>query len=516
MHVTLRQDWRVPNSVGTLNEIAKAMETNITGEHELSPFERLPGELRTQIYTYLLDANFLPPDLTDGCRQLHTSVLRVNRRTYHEAKAILYQSNTFIIVSTNWYEFRYPANDDACSYITDKTKHIERFDKATMNLDLVVPWGRPVLDRTSCLLVQQDLSRFLKMVRRFGLIRVSQWREVVEPTRIRINIFGSSGGRIPLKVQRAMLEPVKQLRDPGLQITLNGKLDTKYKAEVLADMMPQIIWLRACAVEIYDHAKSKLDEGLVQFQLRNLTEANNRFSASAELLEGAHINNPRIGRLSDRILLQDYWVLTAVALVNKALTLLHMRSFGPSEMLCARALVVMGRNRNVFPLEIVSKIHCCKSVSEALQDRSLDSHRSIQLALSDNRLQPDSIQAIRCLKKQLESNSMFSEFSQRRLLESQIKASLAPIVPPALSESTPDSLALEVHVLQQLGYKGGLLDHTMDVLVSVNSKSLEKWIQDLKENMRRFPLARVWFGESAAAKTLAPMSELEPHFDIAA
>ena len=482
-----------------------------------SYFENLPGELRTQLYTYLLDADFVPPDLLTQRRQFHTPILRVNRRTYHEAKDFLYRSNTFVILSTNWYEFSYPAHDDACFIITDQAQHIERFERATMRLDLELPWARPGPGRKSCLVVQQDLPRLLKMVRRFCLTRISQWRLIADETTVKINILASYDGQLPIRTQKAVLEPLKQLHYPGLRVALSGEVDIEYKEELMSAMMPQLEWVRAWAAEVYDHARSKLDEGMALFRSGNLRDASTRYSDAADLLESANINNPRIGRLADPAFPLGYTVLTTVGLVNKALALLHMRRFEPSTLLCSRALMLIGANQRNFPPEILSKAYCCKATIDAFQNRWNEGHTSIQLSLADNRLESDAVQAIRSLEKQLQATSVFSEYSQNRLLDSQTTSTLEPIVAPELAMTVSESLADEVYVLQRLGYTGDLLKSIAQARMTTHSDMLEQWIGELKEELEKFPMARIWFGDAAAAaagngKSVAPLSDFRSFF----
>jgi len=92
---------KFPNHASEVTEIDSItrhikLTTNKLSMSEIS-FLSLPGEIRNQIYSYLLIA----PPLT-GPRQigdfvkLHPSILSVCSKTYHEALEYLYAKNTFI------------------------------------------------------------------------------------------------------------------------------------------------------------------------------------------------------------------------------------------------------------------------------------------------------------------------------------------------------------------------------------------------------------------------------------
>ncbi|KAK8211331.1 hypothetical protein M8818_003298 [Zalaria obscura] len=90
----------------------------------------LPRTLRDRIYRYLLDAEYVKvtsdvrrqyhefrnfgtagTDSTAHGYRFHTSILGVNRAVYNEAMAVLYRTNTFILVSNNCPGFEHKTPD---------------------------------------------------------------------------------------------------------------------------------------------------------------------------------------------------------------------------------------------------------------------------------------------------------------------------------------------------------------------------------------------------------------------
>ena len=71
----------------------------------LSPFEKLPLEIRRKIYATLLNADDVrqPPDHNLNREyKFETAILRVNKQIYGEAYTALYYDNHFLVVSSNW------------------------------------------------------------------------------------------------------------------------------------------------------------------------------------------------------------------------------------------------------------------------------------------------------------------------------------------------------------------------------------------------------------------------------
>jgi len=104
----------------------------------LSPFEKLPVELRRKIYDDLLKANLVrqPPDHFLVCNyHFQTAILRVNKQIHREAHVTLYRDNRFIVASCNWESiYKVMANHEVAAIACDKPKLVSNFKVAALTL----------------------------------------------------------------------------------------------------------------------------------------------------------------------------------------------------------------------------------------------------------------------------------------------------------------------------------------------------------------------------------------------
>ena len=105
------------------------------------PILRLPAEVRTRIFTYLLAANNVKYDLGEGYTgyQFCTNLFLVSRQICEEAREVFRRKNIFIRISTLWLEAENHIAKEGQVPIIARTQHATSWPCVHMTADVEVP-----------------------------------------------------------------------------------------------------------------------------------------------------------------------------------------------------------------------------------------------------------------------------------------------------------------------------------------------------------------------------------------
>lgn len=192
--------------------------TSLTSNH----FERLPIEIRRQIYSSLLTADKVrqPPDKLLVCSyHFDVAILCVNRKIYQEASDMLYNDNRFVVVSCDWEMiFTIMSNHEVATVCKDQ-KLVARFKRNIMRLHIKFLWAIHNPNNTeftnkqsgkvlkSFIIMANDLPIFTRMLHIMNMTNGGDRQNTKYNFRIE-----ATPARLPgLELQRTLLEPFRQL-----------------------------------------------------------------------------------------------------------------------------------------------------------------------------------------------------------------------------------------------------------------------------------------------------------------
>ncbi|MCJ1245584.1 hypothetical protein MMC30_002788 [Trapelia coarctata] len=227
-------------------------------DNSLSLLEKIPGEIRNQIYKYLLSIEYATIVQKDTSRyseirildtrhlgvrsyKFHTNICRVNKNIAHESQDYFYHRNRFVRICTN--------SAVALSCATDRLPVV--FQKAAVNfsghfLDAMIHITSPssflgrVADHYQIVLVGKDVPTFIHHLRIAELDWTTALHERSQPTlqvSLRLRTCHEIGHRSD--IERSVLAPFEDVvRASKAQVT--GSMDFRYAKELANNM---IKWL---------------------------------------------------------------------------------------------------------------------------------------------------------------------------------------------------------------------------------------------------------------------------------
>lgn len=314
--------------------------TQLSTQPQLSGFEKLPQELRDEIYGYLLVSTEVKEALT---YRFHTAILATNRRISEEAQEVLFRQNTFIVVSTNWSFLAPFMKFEGVAMISNHGVKTITQHHLSVIVDIT---GIQSLQRTlvdemdSFLIVAEDLPLFTRYLGMMNLVHGA----TSGGFRVKLEVRATKLGNRRPALQKRLLEPFKDVRGAYLTATLEGEVDPAYRAEVLRAMLPRIPHgqngkVQADRWHMYRLAKMFKIEGDEAFKAGDLRRALDRYSRmlrfegkcrrglglemAPHLVDPADLDNLRFRVSADNLDMR--------AEINLKLVRIRMRDFGDAE-----------------------------------------------------------------------------------------------------------------------------------------------------------------------------------------
>ena len=243
--------------------------------HNRSAFERLPLEIRNQIYGYLLrlcHVKEASSDLGVATYKFHTAILATNRYIAPEARSI-FQENIFIVLSI----------DDAGTYTNLRREGVpivSRHCVASFKDHLLRAYVKfPKLQAGSLetfLLMAEDLPKLCRYIRLQNLI----FAQYSYGIKVHLELRSPTTRSLALSIQKLLLEPFKQAYCGLMRASITGCVDDSYGQEILSKMKPDEYQANKEGWIAYQMGKEMKQEGDRLFRLGKSERVKERYVTS--------------------------------------------------------------------------------------------------------------------------------------------------------------------------------------------------------------------------------------------
>ncbi|CAD6593175.1 MAG: hypothetical protein ASARMPREDX12_006920 [Alectoria sarmentosa] len=203
------------------------MHSNGQGKDSI-PFRilSLPREIRDQIYRELLLLADKFPVTKTSSYALEPAILRVNSQMHKECTRILYEENTWILITTNWVNLvrlYLEANHPIVSH--SPAGHLDAFiRKPALQVDLRDPHFSPQSAQSSMLMIAHDVH---------SVFRSLTWEH--DPMQVRFSVRFDPRLSTKPEVRETLLLSLRDLRGVGMT-TVSG-IETTTANELATLMM---------------------------------------------------------------------------------------------------------------------------------------------------------------------------------------------------------------------------------------------------------------------------------------
>lgn len=127
-------------------------------------FLELPAEIRTEIYSLLLDPSANRTDSADGYSTYNYRgslvLFRVNRQVYHESLRVFRTLNTFVLIETPWRDAKHHVAVDGHVYLLTAGARADTFKDHTLKVTIKAPLHHMHPDMDRFVILAQDLDKF--------------------------------------------------------------------------------------------------------------------------------------------------------------------------------------------------------------------------------------------------------------------------------------------------------------------------------------------------------------------
>ena len=252
-----------------------------------SYLQQLPAELREMIYRDLLSSSEVrrsAPGMGEVIYHFHPAIRGVNHAFELETRPLLYEKNVFVRITTNHKKIFDLLKEERVPVVSDH--HVTTFRGHCLDAHLRFPrpYDGGIIetgdDDIDFLMVAQDLPRLVRMISIQHHVQRPDWSLVVH---LQLRHFAISSKPtpeelairiLPLKTQKVLLEPFKELHREICYTSIDGMLDTTYRHELSCLTQPGQISRLWSSHRLAQDVKN---EGDSYFKLGKFNQALNRY-----------------------------------------------------------------------------------------------------------------------------------------------------------------------------------------------------------------------------------------------
>ena len=217
-------------------------------EKPVSRFEQLPGELRNQIYRYLLSSEYAKivkkgtteqttwetKNLGIKSYKFSTAIFRVNRDISCESQAFFYNTNRFVKVLTNSvYTLMFATRNLPLVYPEDSTRMCRHVLDAVIHV--CAPTVTEVANHYQVCLVARDIPTLIDYLRVAEIAAYLDYREVGRYL-MKVSLDIKANQESGIERERSILRPFKELVRAA-QCEIKGGKDRDTAQEVVESML---------------------------------------------------------------------------------------------------------------------------------------------------------------------------------------------------------------------------------------------------------------------------------------
>lgn len=217
-------------------------------EKPVSRFEQLPGELRNQIYRYLLSSEYAKIVKKDTTQQttwetrnlgiksyrFSTAIFRVNRDISCESQAFFYDTNRFVKVLTNSvYTLMFATRNLPVVYPEDSTRMCRHVLDAVIHV--CAPTVTEVTNHYQVCLVARDIPTLIDYLRVAEIAAYLDYREVGRYL-MKVSLDIKANQESGIERERSILRPFKELVRVT-QCEIKGGKDCDTAQDVVESML---------------------------------------------------------------------------------------------------------------------------------------------------------------------------------------------------------------------------------------------------------------------------------------
>lgn len=283
-----------------------------------------PDNVRATIYRYLLHSTHTKVDidnqddsddvLSAHTYKFHTNILRASRAVYAEAKQVLYQENTFIVVS---YEEACFEQNITKAYAVPLVSTITWAIGRMADHPLTIHFERKPVSPTDtqfckccrvpqalkrCLIIEADLDKFVRFCRISNHLTLGNDFLLIDSSRDeKVHYFQPEKDHLPattsfhfhatlvglpsLDKQRSLLEPFHKVVG-SRKVVITGA-DAALAEDVRTSMMPKVVWGYSMCWDLVELMRDFKQEGDKAAEEKKMLLARDRYSCCVQFAGNA-------------------------------------------------------------------------------------------------------------------------------------------------------------------------------------------------------------------------------------
>ena len=207
-----------------------------------SYLQQLPLELRDMIYRNLLlssEVRKSKPETGEVTYEFQPAILGVNHAIRSETRRVFCNENTFVMFSTNYGLMTDSLKEEGVPFISNhdvatfKYHHLHVTLRLPPVFNTIEPIG--ILGVQIFLMAAQDLPRLIRMIK---IKHQTSRPRLVFSLLLKLRRVAVDSNLRNQRIQKALLEPFKQLHGGICQTVIEGTVDDAYRLEVESIIQP--------------------------------------------------------------------------------------------------------------------------------------------------------------------------------------------------------------------------------------------------------------------------------------
>ena len=267
----------IARSVHKSNEDSRQVTNPLdTVSHPVSPFKRIPLELREHIYQYLLVSHHVrkpSPDLQASIYRFQVAILQTNRLIAQEARPFL-QKNNFVLVTTSQAGIYKRLKNEGVPVVSNH--HLILFTDHLLSVHFDFPKTRLGPAQTF-LMMADDLPLLCRFIQIQNILTAPSLKSGMD---IRLKLRTNTMHREPaLPTQKLLLDPFKFVLGEGLWSVDTSDYQVDAKLFAMLESATKSNSLSAKRWSAYQLCKGMKREGDAAFRLGKWDRARERYIA---------------------------------------------------------------------------------------------------------------------------------------------------------------------------------------------------------------------------------------------